>query len=96
MKTKTKTKTKQHTHTIAKTRISSSRLTRSLYSENIQHGPPLVEYANEVLNMRQQNALVILECTTTPIPSFITLSHKELLIFDFVVSQSEQVCKLST
>ena len=32
-----------------------SRLTRSLYSENIQRGPLLGEYANEVLNMSINN-----------------------------------------
>ena len=32
-----------------------SRLMRLLYSQNIQRGPPLGEYANEVLNMRINN-----------------------------------------
>ena len=58
----------------------------------------LYEYANEgtfkSAHQQQQNTWVILECTTTHIPSFVTLAHIELWIFDFVViSQSEQICK---
>ena len=36
---------------INKLEFRSSWLTRSLYSQNMQRGPPLGEYANEVLNM---------------------------------------------
>ena len=38
-----------------------------------------------------QNTWVILESTTTHIPSFVTVAHTELLIFAFfVINQSEQ------
>ena len=54
-------------------------------------------YANEVLNMHiwwQQTSKVVLVFTTTHIPSFVNVVHKELWIFAFfVVSQSEQICK---
>ena len=50
--------------------------------------------------LQQQNTWIILftwitlEFTTTYIPSFITVAHILLWIFDFlVISQSEQICK---
>ena len=55
------------------------------------------KYANEVLNMCiwwKQTTWVVLVPITTHIPSFISVVHTELWIFDFfVISQSEQICE---
>ena len=54
-------------------------------------------YANEVLSMCiwwRQITWVVFVPITTHTPSFISVAHTELLIFDFfVITQSEQMCK---